>query len=127
KGGKAAAIQADVSREKEVMRLFAEVDSTFGEIHCLVNNAGILERQMRFVELGVERLQRVFNTNVVGPFFCCREAIKRMSTSFGGRGGTIVNVSSLASRTGAPFEYIDYAASKGALDALTIGLSKEVA
>ncbi|NGM61723.1 SDR family oxidoreductase [Sphingobacterium sp. SGG-5] len=126
-GGKAFAIQADVSKQDEIVRLFSEVDRHFGKLHCLINNAGILEHQKKFIDLDYERLQRMFNANVLGPFLCCQEAIKRMSTKFGGEGGTIVNVSSIASRTGAPFEYTDYAASKGALDTLTIGLSKELA
>jgi len=127
KGGKAIAIQADVSKENEIVRLFSVVDNHFGNLHCLVNNAGILEHQMKLVDLPYDRLQRMFNANILGPFLCCREAIKCMSTKFGGEGGTIVNVSSIASRTGAPFEYIDYATTKGALDTLTIGLSKELA
>jgi len=126
-GGKAIAIQADVSRQDEIVRLFSEVDRHFGKLHCLINNAGILEHQKKFVDLDYERLQRMFNANVMGPFLCCQEAIKRMSSTYGGEGGTIVNVSSIASRTGAPFEYTDYAATKGALDTLTIGLSKELA
>ncbi|WP_134088604.1 SDR family oxidoreductase [Olivibacter sp. XZL3] len=126
-GGKAFAIQADVSKENEIVRLFSAVDNHFGSLHCLINNAGILEHQKKFVDLDYDRLQRMFNTNVLGPFLCCKEAVKRMSTKLGGEGGTIVNVSSIASRTGAPFEYTDYAATKGALDTLTIGLSKEVA
>ncbi|SEL63515.1 SDR family oxidoreductase [Parapedobacter koreensis] len=127
KGGQAVAIQADVSKEDEILRLFSAVDDSFGNLHCLVNNAGILEHQMKLIAMDYNRLQRLFNANVIGQFLCCREAIKRMSTKLGGKGGTIVNVSSLASRTGAPFEYIDYAATKGALDTLTVGLSKEVA
>lgn len=126
-GGKAVAIQADVSRQDEIVRLFSEVDRHFGKLHCLINNAGILEHQKKFVDLDYERLQRMFNANVMGPFLCCQEAIKRMSSTYGGEGGTIVNVSSIASRTGAPFEYTDYASTKGALDTLTIGLSKELA
>ncbi|SFC74377.1 NAD(P)-dependent dehydrogenase, short-chain alcohol dehydrogenase family [Parapedobacter composti] len=126
-GGRATAIQADVSKENDVLRLFSEVDEHFGSLHCLVNNAGILERQMKLVDMDYNRLQRIFNANIIGQFLCCREAIKRMSTKFGGPGGTIVNVSSIAARTGSPFEYTDYAASKGALDTLTLGLSKEVA
>src|SRR5690606_33162325 len=105
KGGKAIAIQADVSKENEIVRLFSAVDNHFGNLHCLVNNAGILEHQMKLVDLPYDRLQRMFNANILGPFLCCREAIKCMSTKFGGEGGTIVNVSSIASRTGAPFEY----------------------
>ncbi|WP_262247137.1 SDR family NAD(P)-dependent oxidoreductase [Parapedobacter soli] len=112
-GGKAVAIQADVSRQDEIVRLFSEVDRHFGKLHCLINNAGILEHQKKFVDLDYERLQRMFNANVMGPFLCCQEAIKRMSSTYGGEGGTIVNVSSIASRTGAPFEYTDYAATKG--------------
>lgn len=127
RGGKAMAIQADVSNEDEIVRLFSTVDSHFGSLHCLINNAGILEHQKKFVDLDYDRMQRMFRVNVLGPFLCCKEAIKRMSTKLGGAGGTIVNVSSIASRTGAPFEYIDYAAAKGALDTLTIGLSKELA
>lgn len=126
-GGKAVGIQADVSRQDEIAHLFSEVDRHFGKLHCLINNAGILEHQKKFVDLDYERLQRMFNANVMGPFLCCQEAIKRMSSTNGGEGGTIVNVSSIASRTGAPFEYTDYAATKGALDTLTIGLSKELA
>ncbi|GGC17814.1 short-chain dehydrogenase [Parapedobacter defluvii] len=127
KGGKAVAVQADVSKEKDIIDLFSEVDHTFGRIHSLINNAGILEPQRKLMDMDYGRLQKMFNANIIGQFFCCREAIKRMSTKHGGQGGTIVNVSSIAARTGAPFEYIDYAATKGALDALTIGLSKEVA
>ena len=127
KGGKAVAVQADVSKEEDVLRLFSETASVFPNLHCLVNNAGILERQMRVEEMGVARLNRVFAANVIGPFICAREAIKRMSVKNGGLGGTIVNVSSIAARTGSPNEYIDYAASKGALDAFTIGLSRELA
>jgi len=126
-GGKAVAIQADVSRQDEIVHLFSEVDRHFGKLDCLINNAGILEHQKKFVDLDYERLQRMFNVNVMGPFLCCQEAIKRMASTYGGEGGTIVNVSSIASRTGAPFEYTDYAATKGALDTLTIGLSKELA
>ncbi|RQP08360.1 SDR family oxidoreductase [Parapedobacter defluvii] len=127
KGGKAVAVQADVSKEKDIIDLFSEVDHTFGRIHSLINNAGILEPQRKLMDMEYRRVQKMFNANIIGQFFCCREAIKRMSTKQGGQGGTIVNVSSIAARTGAPFEYIDYAATKGALDALTIGLSKEVA
>ncbi len=126
-GGTAFAIQADVSREEKVMHLFAEIDRLGGGLHALVNNAGILEQQMRVEEMDTARLQRVFAANIIGSFICAREAVKRMSLKYGGSGGTIVNVSSIAARTGSPHEYVDYAASKGALDAFTIGLSKEVA
>ena len=126
-GGTAQTFQGDVSNEKEVEKLFSVIDNTYGKITALVNNAGILETQGRLTDIDAERLQRVFTANVASCFLCCREAVKRMSTKTGGTGGSIVNVSSLAAKTGSPNEYIDYAASKGAVDALTIGLSKEVA
>jgi NAD(P)-dependent dehydrogenase (short-subunit alcohol dehydrogenase family) len=125
--GRAAAIQADISKEEDVIRLFAETDRIFGKPDVLVNNAGILERQMRLEDMDVSRLTRVFTTNITGQLICAREAVKRMSLKRGGRGGAIVNVSSIAARTGAPDEYLDYAASKGAIETFTIGLSKEVA
>ena len=127
KGGKAVAIQADISREDEVVRLFEETDRLLGKLSSLVNNAGILEHQMRLVEMDAARLHRVFTANITGTFLCSREAVKRMSLKYGGMGGTIVNVSSVAAKTGSPSEYIDYAASKGAIDTFTIGLSKELA
>ncbi|MBD9631103.1 SDR family oxidoreductase [Pseudomonas sp. PDM19] len=126
-GGKARAFAADVANEEDVLRLFREVDEAFGRLDALVNNAGILERQMRLEDMDVARLQRVFAVNVTGTFLCCREAVKRMARQHGGKGGSIVNVSSMASRLGSPNEYIDYAAAKGAVDSLTIGLAKEVA
>ncbi|MEO0557147.1 MAG: SDR family oxidoreductase [Bacteroidota bacterium] len=126
-GGHAIAIQADVSVESEVIRLFEECDRELGLLTGLVNNAGILETQTRVEAIDVARLRRVFATNVFGAFICGREAIRRMSTKFGGQGGAIVNVSSCASRLGSPGEYVDYAASKGALDTFTIGLAQEVA
>ncbi|WP_325435749.1 SDR family oxidoreductase [Pseudomonas nitroreducens] len=126
-GGKARAFAADVANESDVLQLFREVDEAFGHVDVLVNNAGILERQMRLEDMDVARLQRVFAVNVAGTFLCCREAIKRMARKHGGNGGSIVNVSSMASRLGSPNEYIDYAAAKGAVDSLTIGLAKEVA
>ncbi len=127
KGGRAIAIPADISSESDVIRLFQTVDSQLGQLTALVNNAGILEQQMRVEELSAARINRIFATNVTGAFLCAREAIKRMSTRNGGAGGAIVNVSSGASRVGSPGEYVDYAASKGAIDTMTIGLSKEVA
>ncbi len=126
-GGKATAVAADISIESDVVRLFETCDTILGPPTALVNNAGILESQMRVDSMDAGRLARVFGTNVVGAFLCAREAVKRMSTMRGGRGGAIVNVSSGASRLGSPGEYVDYAASKGALDTLTIGLSREVA
>ena len=126
-GGFAIALQADISREDDVERLFKQVDQQLGLIHALVNNAGVLETQTRLEQIGADRLQRIFSSNVFGSFYCAREAVKRMSTQHGGEGGAIVNVSSMAARLGSPNEYIDYAASKGAIDTLTIGLAKEVA
>lgn len=126
-GGEAIAVPADVASESEVVRLFQEVDAQLGSVTALVNNAGILERQMRVEEMDSGRLTRILTTNVTGSFLCAREAVRRMSTRNGGRGGAIVNVSSAASRLGSAGEYVDYAASKGAIDTLTIGLSREVA
>ncbi|WP_160151733.1 SDR family oxidoreductase [Microbulbifer sp. ALW1] len=124
---RAIAVQADISSEADVERLFGTVDSELGPISALVNNAGMLLQQSRVERMTAERINRILQTNVTGTLLCCREAIKRMSTTFGGNGGAIVNVSSGAARSGSPNEYIDYAASKGAVDTLTIGLSKEVA
>lgn len=126
-GGEAIAVQADVTREADVLGLFDTAEQEFGKPIALVNNAGILERQMRVEDMDVERLNRVFAANVIGSFLCAREAVRRMSTSRGGIGGSIVNVSSMAARLGSPNEYVDYAASKGAIDSMTIGLAKEVA
>ena len=126
-GRRALAVAADVSSEPDVLRMFEACDRELGRVDALVNNAAILEQQMRLDAMDAARLTRVLATNVVGPFLCAREAVKRMSTKYGGRGGAIVNVSSGASRLGSPSEYIDYAASKGALDTMTIGLAREVA
>jgi NAD(P)-dependent dehydrogenase (short-subunit alcohol dehydrogenase family) len=126
-GGRAIAVQGDVSVESDVVSVFETIDRELGLLTALINNAGMLEKQMRVEDMGAERLHRVFATNVIGAFLCAREAVRRMSTKNGGRGGAIVNVSSGAARIGAPDEYVDYAASKGALDTLTLGLSKEVA
>ena len=126
-GEKAIAVAGDVSREEDVLKIFAETDKALGRVTALVNNAGILERQSRVDQIDAARLSRVFATNVTGAFVCAREAVKRMSTKHGGGGGAIVNVSSRAAVLGAPGEYVDYAASKAALDTLTVGLAKEVA
>lgn len=126
-GGVAHTVQADIAEEAEVLRLFAELDEHYGRLDALINNAGMLEPQMRLEQMDVARWQRVLATNVIGSFLCCREAIKRMSSRHGGDGGAIVNVSSMAARLGSPNEYIDYAAAKGAVDSLTIGLAREVA
>jgi NAD(P)-dependent dehydrogenase (short-subunit alcohol dehydrogenase family) len=125
-GGKALAVAGDVAKEADVLRLF-DTAATLGRISALVNNAGILERQTRLDDMEAARFERVFATNITGSFLCAREAVKRMSTRRGGKGGGIVNVSSMASRLGSPGEYVDYAASKGAIDSLTIGLAREVA
>ena len=126
-GGQAVAVQADVSIEADVVRMFEESDRRIGRLSALVNNAGILETQTRLESMDVARLQRVFSTNIIGTFLCAREAVRRMSTKHGGAGGAIVNVSSMAARLGAPREYVDYAASKGAIDTFTTGLASEVA
>jgi NAD(P)-dependent dehydrogenase (short-subunit alcohol dehydrogenase family) len=126
-GGRAITAQADIGSEDQVVRLFEEVDDQLGLLTALVNNAGILEQQMRLDCMNGARLERVLRTNVIGSFLCAREAVRRMSSKYGGAGGAIVNVSSGASRLGSPGEYVDYAASKGAIDSLTIGLAKEVA
>lgn len=126
-GRRAVAICADVSREADVVAMFSEVDQRLGRVGALVNNAGIVGMKQRVDEYDVERIERILATNVIGPFVCAREAIRRMSTLHGGPGGVIVNVGSAASRLGGAGEYVDYAASKGAIDAMTVGLSKEVA
>lgn len=126
-GTRAVAVQADVSVEADVERLFEICDRELGRLRGLVNNAGILELQMRVESMTADRLSRVLAANVVGAFICAREAVRRMSTRRGGRGGGIVNVSSAAARLGSAGEYVDYAASKGAIDTMTIGLAREVA
>jgi NAD(P)-dependent dehydrogenase (short-subunit alcohol dehydrogenase family) len=126
-GGRALAVQADVAIEADVDRLFKTCDAHLGRLSALVNNAGILETQMRVEEMDAGRLQRVLAVNVTGAFLCARAAVKRMSTNHGGTGGAIVNLSSRAALLGAAGEYVDYAASKAAVDTLTIGLAKEVA
>lgn len=126
-GVRAITVQADVSDEEQVVSLFDEVDKQLGKVTGLVNNAAILMPQMPLVDMQADRINRILRTNVTSSFLCSREAIKRMSTDFEGLGGAIVNVSSAAARTGAPGEYIDYAASKGAIDTLTKGMSLELA
>lgn len=125
-GANAIAVKADISEESEVKMLFEAIDSQLGRLTALVNNAGILEHQSDFENISIHRLRRIFRTNVEGSFLCTQQAIKRMSTKHGGEGGSIVNLSSRAAVLGAPHEYVDYAASKGAIDAMTIGLSKEL-
>lgn len=126
-GAHAIAVQADIADQADVQRLFETVDTQLGTLSALVNNAGILEQQMRLDEMTPERWRRVFETNVIGSFLCARAAVRRMSTRHGGKGGAIVNVSSMASVIGGANEYIDYAASKGAIDSLTVGLAREIA
>jgi len=121
------AVQADVAIESDVERVFATIDARFGRIDALVNNAGILATQMAVADMSAARILRTLSVNVLGPFLCAREAVRRMSTATGGRGGAIVNVSSRAAQYGSPREYIDYAASKGALESFTTGLAHEVA
>lgn len=129
-GGKAIAVQADVSREDEIVALFETVDREMGRVSVLVNNAGIVDQTSKLVDMSAARVSQMMTTNVVGPFICAREAIKRMGTSYGGSGGAIVNVSSASSHAagkGGAGTYIDYGASKGAIDTMTIGLAAEVA
>lgn len=126
-GVTAIAVQADIADETQVLHMFEAIDREFGRLDVLVNNAGMLEQQMRLEQMDAARWTRVLGANVIGSFLCAREAIKRMSTRHGGRGGAIVNLSSVAARLGAPGEYIDYAAAKGAIDSMTLGLAKEVA
>lgn len=126
-GGTAMAIQADVAVEADVMRMFQEVDAKLGRISGLINNAGVVDMPSRVDGMSVERLTRMWTTNITSSFVCAREAVKRMSTKLGGEGGSIVNLSSAAAKLGSPGQYVDYAASKAAIDAFTIGLAKEVA
>lgn len=126
-GHDARAFQADLAEPAACARLFAAVVETYGRLDVLVNNAGMLEQQMRLEQMDAARWTRVLGANVIGSFLCAREAIKRMSTQHGGQGGSIINLSSIAARLGAPGEYIDYAAAKGAIDSMTVGLAREVA
>ncbi|MEC8917637.1 MAG: SDR family NAD(P)-dependent oxidoreductase, partial [Pseudomonadota bacterium] len=126
-GGRAIAVQADVVDEAAIVAMFETVDRELGRVEVLVNNAGVVDQISRVDEMSFERVDRMMKINVVGPFICAREAIKRMSIKHGGKGGVIVNVGSAASHLGGAGEYIDYAASKGAIDVMTEGLSKEVA
>jgi NAD(P)-dependent dehydrogenase (short-subunit alcohol dehydrogenase family) len=120
-------VQADVADEAQVLRMFAHIDAKMGRLTGLVNNAGVVDVSARVDEMSVARWKRMFDINVIGSLICAREAVRRMSTRHGGEGGSIVNVSSAAARLGSPGQYVDYAAAKGAIDAFTIGLSKEVA
>lgn len=126
-GGTAITVQADVADESQVLAMFEKVDAKLGRLTALVNNAGVVDRTERVDGMSVARLKRMFDINVIGTMVCAREAVKRMSTRYGGAGGAIVNVSSAAARLGAPAQYVDYAAAKGAVDVFTLGLAKEVA
>jgi NAD(P)-dependent dehydrogenase (short-subunit alcohol dehydrogenase family) len=126
-GGNAIAVQADVADEAQVLRMFGAIDARLGRLGGLVNNAGVVDVTARLDEMSVARWRRMFDINVIGSLLCAREAVRRMSTRHGGKGGAIVNLSSAASRLGSPGQYLDYAAAKGAIDAFTIGLAKEVA
>ena len=126
-GGQAVSIQADVGDEAQIKHLFTQVDAQLGRLTGFVNNAGVLDVAVRVDELSWKRLERMMRINVIGAMFCAREAILRMSTKHGGKGGSIVNLSSVAARVGAPGQYVDYAASKGAIDTFNLGLAKEVA
>jgi NAD(P)-dependent dehydrogenase (short-subunit alcohol dehydrogenase family) len=125
-GGQAMALQADVSDEDQVLRMFEAIDRQWGPLRGLVNNAGVVDVTARIDEMTVARWRRMFDINVIGSLLCAREAVRRMSTRHGGAGGSIVNVSSAASRLGSPAQYVDYAAAKAAIDAMTVGLAKEV-
>ncbi|MBW0171779.1 MAG: SDR family oxidoreductase [Hydrogenophaga sp.] len=126
-GGTAMSVQADVAQEDQVMAMFARIDAKLGRVQGLVNNAGVVDVTARVDEMSVARWRRMFDINVIGSMLCAREAVRRMSTRHGGEGGSIVNVSSAASRLGSAGQYVDYAAAKGAIDAFTIGLAREVA
>ncbi len=126
-GGQAIAVQGDVADEAQIVRLFATVDQQLGPVTGLVNNAGVVDVTARVEDMSWQRLERMMRINVIGSFACAKEAIRRMSTRHGGQGGVIVNLSSVAARLGAPAQYVDYAASKGAIDTFTVGLAKELA
>lgn len=126
-GGTAITVQADVGDEAQLMAMFEKVDAKLGRLTALINNAGVVDQRARVDEMSAARLERMFRINVTGSFLCAREAVRRMSTRHGGSGGAIVNVSSAAARLGSPDQYVDYAASKGAIDTFTLGLAKEVA
>ena len=126
-GGNAMTVQADVADESQVLKMFEKVDAKLGRLTALVNNAGVVDQTSRVDAMSIARYKRMFEINVYGSFVCAREAVRRMSTRHGGTGGTIVNLSSVAARLGAPGQYVDYAAAKGAIDSFTVGLAKEVA
>ena len=126
-GGQAMTVPADVASEAQVVAMFEKIDAKFGRLSALVNNAGVVDQAARVDAMTLQRLRRMFEINVFGSFLCAREAVKRMSTRYGGAGGAIVNVSSAAARLGSPGQYVDYASAKGAIDTFTLGLAREVA
>ncbi len=126
-GGTAITVQANVANEDQVLAMFAKVDAKLGRLTALVNNAGVVDQTSRVDAMSMARIKRMFDINVLGSMVCAREAVKRMSTRYGGEGGAIVNVTSVAARLGAPGQYVDYAAAKGAMDVFTLGLAREVA
>ncbi len=126
-GGTAIAVQADLADEAQVVAMFNKVDAKLGRLSALVNNAGVVDHACRVADMTLPRLRRMFDTNVLGSVVCAREAVRRMSTRYGGEGGAIVNLSSVAATLGSPGQYVDYAASKGAIDSFTVGLAREVA
>ncbi|QTC00736.1 SDR family oxidoreductase [Alcaligenes sp. SORT26] len=126
-GRQAFAVKADCADPEQIIRLFEQLDQRFGRIDVLVNNAGVLFQQSRLEDIGFERMQRTFAVNAIGPMLCAQQAAKRMAYRHGGQGGSVVNVSSIAAKLGSPNEYVDYAASKGALETFTTGFAKEVA
>jgi NAD(P)-dependent dehydrogenase (short-subunit alcohol dehydrogenase family) len=126
-GGRGIAIQGDVAREADVIAMFDATEKAFGKLDALINNAGIVGHKQPFMDYSLDRMQRMFDINVLGAYLCAREAARRMAKSRGGRGGSIVNMSSIASRLGAAGEYVDYAGSKGAVDTMTMGLARELA
>ena len=127
KGRRAFALQGDVASEADMLKLFEACDQQLGKLTCLVNNAGVVDVKARVDEMSVARMKRMFEINVIGSMVCAREAVKRMSSKHGGKGGTIVNLSSAAARLGSPGQYVDYAVAKGAIDVFTLGLAREVA
>jgi NAD(P)-dependent dehydrogenase (short-subunit alcohol dehydrogenase family) len=126
-GGEAMSVQADVANEGQVLAMFEKVRATLGPLQGLVNNAGVVDVSAKLDQMSMDRWRRMFDINVLGSMLCAREAIRQMSTLHGGKGGSIVNLSSAAARLGGPGQYVDYAAAKGAIDSFTVGLSKEVA
>jgi len=127
KGGRAISVRADVAKEADILNLFEKTDAAFGPLTALVNNAGVVDQKSNLADMSAERLERMMRINIIGAMLCAREAVRRMALSRGGKGGAIVNISSVAATLGSPGQYVDYAASKGAIDTFTRGLAQEVA